>query len=222
MSIKFNDSSSNMKEIYFNDKKLQKVYFNDVLVWTAVTYIDVPSAVNVTYDGSSHYGCASGAGYTRSGTGTNAGSYTTTVTLKSGYMWSDGTSESKTIKWKIYKAEFTGVQLRLGTSSPYYVQWRILGPDCAAGKSFKVTWEISNTHTTVEQPRASGSESYEASNAGNLVESNTGTYTSKNPSDYKYYGTWEFGGSTNFKAFSFECTKSNAKKIKRGTYVTIV
>ena len=106
MSIKFNDSSSNMKEIYFNDKKLQKVYFNDVLVWTAVTYIDVPSAVNVTYDGSSHYGCASGAGYTRSGTGTNAGSYTTTVALKSGYMWSDVTSESKTIKWKIYKAEF--------------------------------------------------------------------------------------------------------------------
>lgn len=183
--------------------------------------IDVPSAKTRTYDGTAQYGCDSGTGYTRSGTGTNAGSHTTTVSLKDGYIWSDGTTSDKKISWTMKKASFTGVQLRLGTSSPYYVQWRVLGPDCASGKSFSVDWSISNTNSSASQPRASGSDSYTASSAGNLVESNTGTYTSKNPSTYKYYGTWKFAGSTNFNAFTFTCSKSNAKKIERGTYVTV-
>lgn len=186
-----------------------------------VISISVPKAVTRTYNGSAQYGCDEGTGYTLSGTGTNAGSHTTTAKLKSGYIWSDGTTSNKTINWTMKKASFTKVELRLGTSSPYYVQWRVNGPNCAAGKSFKVEWSISNTHSTVEQPRATGSASYTASENGNLVNSNTGTYTSQNPSDYKYYGTWEFAGSTNFNAFKFTCSKSNAKQIERGTYVTV-
>ena len=183
--------------------------------------ISVPKAVSRTYDGTAQYGCDSGTGYTRSGTGTNAGSHTTKVSLKSGYIWSDGTTADKTINWTMKKASFTKVELRLGTSSPHYVQWRVNGPNCAAGKSFKVEWSISNTNGSVTQPRASGSDSYTASDNGNLVVSNTGTYTSQNPSTYKYYGTWKFAGSTNFNAFTFTCSKSNAKKIERGTYVTV-
>lgn len=40
-------------------------------------------------------------------TAVNAGSYVTTFSLKSGYMWSDGTKMSKNITWSIQKAEPT-------------------------------------------------------------------------------------------------------------------
>lgn len=219
MTSKMNDTQ--VTQWYMDGTALKKLYLNDVLIWEAAIAIDIPSAVTRTYNGSAQYGCDAGTGYTRSGTGTNAGSHTTTVSLKDGYIWSDGTTSDKTIKWTMKKASFTKVELRLGTSSPYYVQWRVNGPNCAAGKSFKVEWSISNTNGSVTQPRASGSDSYTASDNGNLVVSNTGTYTSQNPSTYKYYGTWKFAGSTNFNAFTFTCSKSNAKQIERGTYVTV-
>jgi hypothetical protein len=47
-------------------------------------------------------------GYTLTGnTGTNAGDYTVTTVLSAGYIWSDGTTEDKTIDWNIAKKEIT-------------------------------------------------------------------------------------------------------------------
>ena len=67
------------------------------------TKIAVPTGKTLTYNGKSQTGVAAGTGYTLSGTtsATNAGSYKATATLKEGYAWSDDSSDSKTINWKI-------------------------------------------------------------------------------------------------------------------------
>ena len=73
------------------------------------TYEDIaamPTGKTLTYNGKSQTGVAAGTGYTLTGTAsaTNAGSYQATATLEEGYIWADGTKESKTIDWTINKA----------------------------------------------------------------------------------------------------------------------
>ena len=66
-----------------------------------------PVAVtSFTYDGSEKTALTSGEGYALSGTtkAVDAGSYTVTATLKSGYAWSDDTTEAITFNWSIAKA----------------------------------------------------------------------------------------------------------------------
>lgn len=69
------------------------------------TAITVPTANSVTYDGTEKTGVNDGAGYTLGGTykATNVGAtdYTATATLNTGYKWSDGTTDAKTINWNI-------------------------------------------------------------------------------------------------------------------------
>lgn len=70
----------------------------------ALTSVVVPTAAqNLTYNGSERTGVAEGIGYTLSGVcaATNADSYTATATLNDGYIWSDQSSEPKTIVWSI-------------------------------------------------------------------------------------------------------------------------
>jgi len=68
--------------------------------------IAIPTGKTLTYNGKSRTGVAAGTGYTLSGTksATKAGSYQAKATLKNGYIWKDGTTAAKTIKWKINKA----------------------------------------------------------------------------------------------------------------------
>ena len=80
----------------------------------ALTRIAVPTAkTGLIYNGEEQTGVVSGTGYTITGnTATSAGSYTATAALKSGYTWSDGSTEAKTISWSIAKkapaaADFT-------------------------------------------------------------------------------------------------------------------
>ena len=64
-------------------------------------------AKDLTYTGAEQVGIvASDAGYTLSGVtaATNAGSYTATATLDSGYLWMDGTAEAKQVEWSIGQA----------------------------------------------------------------------------------------------------------------------
>ena len=66
-----------------------------------------PVAVtSFTYDGAEKTALTSGEGYELSGTAkaVDAGSYTATATLKSGYAWSDDTTEAITFNWSIAKA----------------------------------------------------------------------------------------------------------------------
>ena len=68
--------------------------------------VPIPAGKNLTYNGKEQTGVAAGEGYTLSGTKSakNAGSYKATATLKEGYIWTDGTTEAKAIKWTIKKA----------------------------------------------------------------------------------------------------------------------
>ena len=77
-----------------------------VTVKQSSTSVAVPKAkTGLVYNGSTQTGVSAGTGYTITGnTGSNAGSYTATATLKSGYKWSDGTQTQKKITWTIAKA----------------------------------------------------------------------------------------------------------------------
>ena len=80
-----------------------------VVISTGATSVSVPTAISgLIYNGSEQIGVAEGTGYTLSGhKATNAGSYTATAALKSGYKWADGTTTAKTISWKIDKKTVT-------------------------------------------------------------------------------------------------------------------
>ncbi len=71
--------------------------------------IAVPTAkTGLIYNGSEQIGVAEGTGYTLTGhKATNAGNYTATATLSSGYKWDDGTKTPKTITWSIAKKGVT-------------------------------------------------------------------------------------------------------------------
>ena len=87
---------------YDNDSN----YACDVCGYDSRTPIAKPSAVSgLTYNGSSQTGVSGGTGYSLSGTSsaTNAGSYTATASLQSGYKWSDGTTANVSISWSIAK-----------------------------------------------------------------------------------------------------------------------
>ena len=67
--------------------------------------VSVPTCSTKTYTGASQTLLSNGTGYTVSGTttGTDAGTYSVTVTPASNYKWSDGTSSSKSVSCKIDK-----------------------------------------------------------------------------------------------------------------------
>lgn len=87
-------------------------------VASVIVEIPVPKAVTgLVYTGSSQTGVADGAGYTVSGgSATAAGSYTATVTLMTGHIWSDGTTDPKTISWSIAKAKISVPKAATGLS----------------------------------------------------------------------------------------------------------
>ena len=81
--------------------------------------VDAPTAITgLIYNGSAQQGIADGTGYTLAGhKQTKAGTYTATATLTSGYKWSDGTTEPKTITWTIARKKVTPVIEVSGTYS---------------------------------------------------------------------------------------------------------
>lgn len=65
--------------------------------------VPVPQANDLTYNAQTQTGVNSGIGYTLSGTteAKDAGTYTATASLISGFVWADGTYEDKQISWTI-------------------------------------------------------------------------------------------------------------------------
>lgn len=65
-----------------------------------------PAAKKYTYTGSQITGVKSSDGYFVSGPGrgTSVGTYSCYAVLYDGYLWSDGTTDPKTIEWQILKA----------------------------------------------------------------------------------------------------------------------
>ena len=145
------------------------------------TKIDVPTAAsNLVYDGEEQTGVEAGTGYTLSGDfkATNAGEYTATATLEDGYIWSDDSTEAKSINWSIaadtsatvvvtltdYEEEYTA-QLAFPTASA------TIGGNAVAGTS---VW---NPDTITEPSAAGVTNTYEVTftvTGGNYAGS-TGT-----------------------------------------------
>lgn len=71
-----------------------------------LTIANIPCGKTLTYSGRTQTGVEAGDGYTLSGTASalNTGIYMAIASLKHGFVWSDGTTETKTILWKINKA----------------------------------------------------------------------------------------------------------------------
>lgn len=70
--------------------------------------VNIPGGKKFVYDGKNHTGVPEAEEYTVSGnTGTNAGSYKAVLKLKdkSLYVWSDGSTDDKTVVWSIEKAK---------------------------------------------------------------------------------------------------------------------
>ena len=69
--------------------------------------VTIPATQNFTFDGRPHTGVSTGQGYKLSGdiSKINAGTYTVTATLDDYLQWSDGTTDPKTLKWRIDKAK---------------------------------------------------------------------------------------------------------------------
>ena len=70
------------------------------------TKVKVPGSRTLTYNGKKQIGVDEGKGYTISGTksAVKVGTYQAKAALNKGYVWTDGTTNEKTIKWKINKA----------------------------------------------------------------------------------------------------------------------
>ena len=87
--------------------------------------ISVPSAVTgLVYNGQPKTGVPTGTGYTITGnTATNAGNYTATCSLQSGYRWTGAEIGNKTVSWSIAQANgyvnlsATSGRVRYGTAS---------------------------------------------------------------------------------------------------------
>ena len=74
---------------------------------TVVEKATAPTAHTLTYNGNEQTGVNAGTGYILGGiyAATNAGSYTATATLDTGYIWADGSTDVKSINWSISKAD---------------------------------------------------------------------------------------------------------------------
>ena len=80
------------------------------ITWTIAKKIDAPTAATgLTYTGAEQVGVAEGDCYTISGTAktAKAGTYTVKVTPNDGYVWQDGSSDTKSLTWSIAKAELS-------------------------------------------------------------------------------------------------------------------
>ncbi len=72
--------------------------------------VDKPVAITgLMHNGSALTGVAEGVGYTLTGhVATEAGTYTATATLETGYVWADGTTEPLLIQWTIAAGNSSG------------------------------------------------------------------------------------------------------------------
>ena len=79
------------------------------------------TASDKTYNGSAQMG-VTGTNVDLSGTtsATNAGTYTATATPKANYAWSDGTTTSKTLNWKITEKASSSLTVTLVTTTYTY------------------------------------------------------------------------------------------------------
>lgn len=120
------------------------------------------AATGLVFNGTEQTGVAAGTGYTLSGTyaATNAGDYTATATLEDGYVWSDSSTEAKSINWSIAaKTDATVVVALTADIAEYTAQLEFpaasatIGGDTVAGNT---AWDPA----TISEPEAGATNTY--------------------------------------------------------------
>lgn len=155
--------------------------------------IAVPTAAsNLVYTGNEQTGVAAGTGYTLSGTyaATDAGDYTATATLEEGYIWSDSTTEAKSINWSIAADDDATVDVTLSADiAEYSAQLAFPTATASVGNEAVLgtaTWDPA----TITEPSAGVTNDYTVTfmvTNGNFTGS-TGTAT------FKVYKAAQSGG----------------------------
>ena len=118
----------------------------------------------LTYSGSAQSPTWSGYDATQLTIGgttsaTNAGTYTATFTLKSGYAWTDGTVSPKSVSWTIGKAAVT-LSASISASVPYNSTGTITVTGNTGGGTLTVT--SSNTNAVTIQSKTTSSVTVKA------------------------------------------------------------
>lgn len=165
-------------------------------LYVALTPIAVPTAATgLTYDGTVKTGVAAGTGYTITGnTGTDAGSYQATATLKSGYVWEGGATAAQTIDWSIAQKSVTATITLTVASAQLDAEKTTVGAYTAVSAvsfgddtlTVNVDYTISGLDAQVSaagdydvtvQPAASGSNyTFEPAKATLTITASSGTY----------------------------------------------
>ena len=135
--------------------------------------IAIPTGKTLTYNGKSQTGVAAGADYTLTGTAkaTNAGSYTSTATLNTttnyAYIWADGSTSAKTIKWKINKAAQSITKV-----TPASKTYKAVKKTKKLGKTYKFTLKAKGKGSgkvTFKKANKAGASKITVSKAGKVT-----------------------------------------------------
>ena len=173
------------------------------------TYEDIPVEAampigkTLTYNGKSQTGVAAGTGYTLSGmtAATNAGSYQAKATLKEGYIWTDGSTAAKTIKWKINKAANT-LKIKAKTAT-------VKGSTKGKKGTLKKTKKLGVTKVIKFTSKGQGAKTYvkKSGNAKITIAKKTGKVTVKKglkQGTYKVKVKVKAAGTANYKASAWK------------------
>ena len=126
--------------------------------------IAIPTGKTLTYNGKSQTGVAAGADYTLTGTAkaTNAGSYTSYA-----YIWADGSTSAKTIKWKINKAAQSITKV-----TPASKTYKAVKKTKKLGKTYKFTLKAKGKGSgkvTFKKANKAGASKITVSKAGKVT-----------------------------------------------------
>ena len=145
--------------------------------------ISIPEGKSLIYNKEEQTGVADGVGYIVSdNTATEKGSYTAKVTPESGYCWSDGSTETRTVDWSIGQKNIGGRDISVSLSETEYTY---------DGKEHKPsvivkdgdTELVKNTDYTVSYPSDVTNASDNITITINAVAD--GNYTGTNSASYK-------------------------------------
>ena len=144
--------------------------------WTinkSISEVTAPTGKTLTYNGKSQTGVAAGVDYTLTGTAkaTNAGSYTSTATLNTAtnyaYIWADGSTSAKTIKWKINKAAQSITKV-----TPASKTYKAVKKTKKLGKTYKFTLKAKGKGSgkvTFKKANKAGASKITVSKAGKVT-----------------------------------------------------
>ncbi len=163
--------------------------------------VAVPTGKNYTYNGKKRVGVAAGKGYTLSGTASavNAGSYKAKATLKDGYVWKVGSTDPKTISWKISKAS-NPLKVKGKTATVKYSKLKKADQTLAVTKVIKFTKDAKDKKVYTLSSAKKGSKDFKKYFKVNKTSGKVTVKKGLKKGDYKVKVKVKAKGNKNYKA----------------------